>query len=65
MAQQIFLRSKSSGVAVTQPAGCGGEGYEINRGEWSIDNDATIVGQVVVHKTNNGSRTCSQLPKSQ
>jgi len=31
MAQQIFLRSKSSGVAVTQPAGCGGEGYEIKR----------------------------------
>jgi len=31
MAQQIFLRSKSSGVAVTQPAGCGGEGYEMKR----------------------------------
>jgi hypothetical protein len=31
MAQQIFLRSKSSGVAITQPAGCGGEGYEMKR----------------------------------
>jgi hypothetical protein len=31
MAQQIFLRSKSSGVAVTQPAGCGGERYDIKK----------------------------------
>jgi hypothetical protein len=31
MAQLIFLKSKISGVAVTQPAGCGGEGYEKKR----------------------------------
>jgi len=41
MAQQIFLRSKSSCVAVTQPAGCGGEGYKMN-GEWSIVNSALV-----------------------
>jgi hypothetical protein len=29
--QSGYQRSKSSGVAVTQPAGCGGEGYEMKR----------------------------------
>jgi hypothetical protein len=42
--QSGYQRSKSSGVAVTQPAGCGGEGYERKRvneqevcfSEWTI-----------------------------
>jgi len=38
--QSGYQRSKSSGVAVTQPAGCGGGAYEKKRvqesSEWSI-----------------------------